>query len=82
MLKVQSPLADVKDANSMALFEEWAKSKGYDLGKVVIMGNFDRYFNVETDNAWLGYCAATVQARNVAIPIMRELLTKQCGYLR
>lgn len=82
MIKIQSPLADIKDANTMARFEEWAKAKGYAIGKVVIMGKFDRYFDVETDNAWLGYCAATVQCRNVTMPIVRELLSRQCGHLR
>lgn len=61
-------------SDARADFEAWAPLYGYHLGKVTIDGKFDRYFNRETDNAWLGFEAATIQQRNHAASIIRKLL--------
>lgn len=60
------------NANSREQFEDWAKTKGYNLSPLTVNGQFHHYMDQSTDDAWLGYCAATVHARTVALPVIRK----------
>lgn len=56
---------------SQKVFEEWAESlhPPYPLGKVIINGKFDRYFNQPTQSAWEGYQKARVLSLEYVIKV-------------
>lgn len=81
LIAVQSPIRDVRDANSRERFESWARAKGYNLSPLLVNGQFHHYLTRDTDDAWMGYCEATRQAREIAFPAIRDLLRKQCGHM-
>lgn len=61
-------------SDARADFEAWAEPKGYHLGAMVINGRFDRYMDPSTDDAWLGFEAATKQQRLKCAKIIRAQL--------
>lgn len=65
----------VLTSTTRGTFEETAGPSGYRLQvEFDADGNFARYQDPDTQNAWQGYCLGAGHCRDIAIPVITHLL--------